>query len=301
MCTRKTSICRLRIVLALVAFSFSTDSFARERIPAVEPPVVPVKDPVRDPIRDPLNPLDQVKAPDDIPLPQRFVRGDSDGSGSVELSDAVATLSNLFLGTKPLGCKAAADSNDDGVLAISDAIHTLGFLFLGGVSMPQPYPSCGVDPTADSLGCEQSASCRPEAEATAFQITPVQGGYLIDLPEMLVKAFPEASEMELGVDGLSKGARVSGVVSKVSETTLLLETASRATFKSESKTVLRLKVPARAVSMPALGFACGPFACTCSGDDDCNDLFSGANCGGDAACVVDGAGGVWCICWRGMR
>lgn len=299
---RMTSIRRVLTALALVALSFSSSTtFALDRFPGLEPPVAPERDPIKDP-GDVVSPeRDPVKSPDDVVLPQRFVRGDADGSGSVELSDAVTTLSNLFLGTKPLGCKAAADSNDDGVLAISDAIHTLGFLFLGGVQMPQPYPACGVDPTADSLGCEESASCRPEAETRAFQITPVKGGYLIDLPEMMVKQFPEQSDMELGVDGRSRGSRVSGVVSKVSATTLLLETSSRTDFKAVSNTVLRLKVPAQAVRMPALGFACSLFVCTCSGDDDCNDLFSGSNCGGDAVCVNDGAGGVWCICWKGAR
>ena len=40
------------------------------------------------------------------------------------------------------------------------------------------------------------------------------------------------------------------------------------------------------------GFACGGFACTCSGDADCNDMFSTAVCGDIAQCVDDMC---WCL------
>lgn len=41
-----------------------------------------------------------------------------------------------------------------------------------------------------------------------------------------------------------------------------------------------------------LGFACGGFACTCSGDEDCNDMFSTGACGDIAQCVDDMC---WCL------
>jgi hypothetical protein len=46
-----------------------------------------------------------------------------------------------------------------------------------------------------------------------------------------------------------------------------------------------------------LGFTCGPLGCVCSGDSDCNDMFSSGICG-DAICFEDGSGGVVCICLR---
>ncbi len=89
-----------------------------------------------------------------------FRRGDSDGSSQVQLSDAIATLNSLFLGTFDLQCLDAADSNDDGQVTIADAITTLGALFLGHVTIPPPgTDACGVDPTEDSLGCESQSAC----------------------------------------------------------------------------------------------------------------------------------------------
>ena len=86
----------------------------------------------------------------DIP----FRRGDSNADGEVDLSDAVATLSALFLGVGLLVCDDAADSNDDGARDISDPVHTLSYLFLGVGEIPSPGPRiCGPDPTADIVGC----------------------------------------------------------------------------------------------------------------------------------------------------
>jgi len=180
-----------------------------------------------------------------------------------------------------------------------DAVHTLSYLFLGGVRIAVPFPACGTAPVQDDLGCEDGGVCQPEAGSEAFQVTPVESGYLIDLPEIMVKACPEESILELRVDGLTRSTPVSGVVSKLSATTLLLETSTRTTLDRSSGSTLRLRVPARAMAFPRLGFQCGFFVCTCTGDDDCNDLFDGTECGGDAVCITDDAGGVWCICVRG--
>lgn len=47
----------------------------------------------------------------------------------------------------------------------------------------------------------------------------------------------------------------------------------------------------------ALGFSCSRLACSCSGDDDCNDMFSSGVCGDIASCDETG-GGVRCGCLR---
>lgn len=90
------------------------------------------------------------------PKPRTFRRGDSNSDGAVNLSDAVTTLNDLFLGVwtspQPL-CEDAADSNDDGLLNITDPIYILNFLFLGSAAPPAPYPDPGEDPTADKLKC----------------------------------------------------------------------------------------------------------------------------------------------------
>jgi len=82
--------------------------------------------------------------------PGGFKRGDSNGSGGVDISDAINTLGYLFGGSGTVACLDAADANDDGKTDISDAVATLGFLFLGLAPPPAPGPiNCGFDPTAD--------------------------------------------------------------------------------------------------------------------------------------------------------
>lgn len=91
----------------------------------------------------------------------RFRRGDSNGDGSADLSDAVFTLAFLFTGGAGPGCPDAADSDDDGLLGITDAIFFLGHLFLGMALPPPPGPAdCGLDPTEDALAaCAGQADC----------------------------------------------------------------------------------------------------------------------------------------------
>lgn len=81
-----------------------------------------------------------------IVLPSLFVRGDADLSGATDFSDAVVTLSYLFLGGVTPKCMDAADSNDDGSLDFGDPIATLVGLFLTP-GLPAPYPDPGIDET----------------------------------------------------------------------------------------------------------------------------------------------------------
>jgi len=85
-----------------------------------------------------------------------FIRGDADGSGSVDITDAIFVLAHLFLGADSPACPDAADANDDGQLDISDPIAVLMHLFLGGGSLPPPADAPGSDPTPDALGCQGS-------------------------------------------------------------------------------------------------------------------------------------------------
>jgi hypothetical protein len=81
-----------------------------------------------------------------------FRRGDTNGDGAVDLSDAIATLGFLFLGEGTATCLDALDVNDDGQVDLSDPIGVLGFLFQGAAAPPAPGPdACGPDPTDDTL------------------------------------------------------------------------------------------------------------------------------------------------------
>ena len=91
---------------------------------------------------------------------ESFIRGDADTNGSLDLSDAVRSLSYLFLGTPSrLDCEKSADSDSTGILDISDPIYLLDFLFLGGPAPPSPFPHCGTDPENSALGCESYSGC----------------------------------------------------------------------------------------------------------------------------------------------
>jgi uncharacterized lipoprotein YddW (UPF0748 family) len=80
-----------------------------------------------------------------------FIRGDSNGDGTPNISDAVATLSYLFAGGNAPDCLDAADSDDRGTVEITDAVYLLNHLFSGGPTLPPPYPAAGSDPTEDDL------------------------------------------------------------------------------------------------------------------------------------------------------
>lgn len=94
------------------------------------------------------------------PGPQ-FRRGDSNGDGGFDISDAIYTLAALFTpGAPPPGCRDAGDANDDEAYDISDAIYTLAALFTPGApSPPAPGSTCGVDPAGTTLDCAVYGPC----------------------------------------------------------------------------------------------------------------------------------------------
>jgi hypothetical protein len=86
-------------------------------------------------------------------LEQSFLRGDANSDGTVDISDPIAVLGFLFVGSEPPACMDSADSNDDGAVDIADPVMTLFTLFKESVPLPEPYPNDGFDPTDDSFGC----------------------------------------------------------------------------------------------------------------------------------------------------
>lgn len=87
-----------------------------------------------------------------------FVRGDANGDGQIDLSDAIGLLALLFASASGGPCLEALDVDDSGTLNIADAVSLLAHLFGGSVTPPAPFPDCGVDPTPPSLGCATSRS-----------------------------------------------------------------------------------------------------------------------------------------------
>ncbi len=93
-----------------------------------------------------------------LPRPSEllFLRGDANGDGKVDVSDAIRILQVIFRGETPPSCLDTADSNDDGQIDVSDAVYLLLFLFRGGAAPPDPGPYLlGPDPTPDTLACAQ--------------------------------------------------------------------------------------------------------------------------------------------------
>jgi hypothetical protein len=87
-----------------------------------------------------------------VPDGTPFVRGDSNGDATVNITDARHALNYLFLRGATPPCLDAADANDDGKLNITDPIAILILLFRGGSPLPPPATP-GLDPTADGLDC----------------------------------------------------------------------------------------------------------------------------------------------------
>lgn len=84
----------------------------------------------------------------------RFVRGDCNGDTMFNIGDPIAILDTVISGTFFPQCRDACDANDDGSLNIADSIFTLSALFTFGAPLPPaPHAACGLDPTADPLGC----------------------------------------------------------------------------------------------------------------------------------------------------
>ncbi len=92
----------------------------------------------------------------------RFLRGDANADGSLDIADAVRMLLCSFAGVGCTGCDDAADADDDGARSVSDPVYLLRFLFVAGPPPPSPGAKCGVDPTEDSLGCESYSHCASE-------------------------------------------------------------------------------------------------------------------------------------------
>ncbi|MEE8143276.1 MAG: peroxidase family protein [Planctomycetota bacterium] len=88
-----------------------------------------------------------------------FSRGDCNQDGVYNLADPIYIINYSFLNGDALHCEMACDANDDGNNDVADVIWGVTYLFLAGAPPFSPFPDCGPDPTAESLGCYQFDGC----------------------------------------------------------------------------------------------------------------------------------------------
>ena len=86
---------------------------------------------------------------------------DTDGSGSIEITDPIIVFDYLFVTGVAPGCLASANSNRQLGVNISSGIYILNFLFLGGPEPPAPFPDCGRSSFEGdvALGCKTPHDC----------------------------------------------------------------------------------------------------------------------------------------------
>jgi hypothetical protein len=91
-----------------------------------------------------------------------FLRGDANDDGRSDVSDPIWIISELMLQGPRTRCASAADANDDGLQDLSDAMYLISYAFLASPQPPAPFPSCGPDPTPDTLDCPElpGSHCR---------------------------------------------------------------------------------------------------------------------------------------------
>ncbi len=98
-----------------------------------------------------LGPAESVKVSTAVLGP--FVRGDANRDGSIDLSDPLSIVFQLFIGQSALACTDHGDADDDGQLEITDVLYLLRYLFQSGPPPRAPFPAKGLDTTGDPDPC----------------------------------------------------------------------------------------------------------------------------------------------------
>lgn len=105
------------------------------------------------------NDMDGLIDAEDPDCQGRFFRGDADGNGRIQISDAILIIGAVAGGLEPrFDCPRIRDADDNGVLNLTDGLPVLGYVFHldGGPPLPAPFLSCGKDTTPDELTCNES-------------------------------------------------------------------------------------------------------------------------------------------------
>jgi hypothetical protein len=88
-----------------------------------------------------------------LPPGHTFLRGDCDGDGIFNLTDAIFGLNYLFLGGQEPPCASACNSDGNEVLNLTDAVYSLIHLFVGGDPPPGNFPDCDEVPPDEFDDC----------------------------------------------------------------------------------------------------------------------------------------------------
>ena len=107
------------------------------------------------------NVIDWFVAHPKVPPVPSFLRGDCNGDGRVDVSDAACALNRLFADAPEPDCLAALNANGDDGVNIADPLALLNFLFGAGPMLPEPFPDCGrgMLPVDEELGCATPPGC----------------------------------------------------------------------------------------------------------------------------------------------
>lgn len=110
-------------------------------------------------VADPSNRRMAILRSDACYIGPHFLRGDTNGDGDRNLSDAIGILTHLFAGNTGLACLDAADVDDDGDVVLADGVFLLNHLFGGSPGPATPSDACGPDATQDSITCAEHSFC----------------------------------------------------------------------------------------------------------------------------------------------
>ena len=90
----------------------------------------------------------------------RFIRGDADSNGTLDITDALRIFGFLFLGGAEPDCLSAYNIDGDATVSISDGIYALRYLFEGQSPPPAaPFPECGISTIDTDPGCDSYTAC----------------------------------------------------------------------------------------------------------------------------------------------
>ncbi len=118
-----------------------------------------------------------------------FIRGDANLDSRVDLADAIFLLVWQFREGAQPACMDGADINDDGRTDLADAVYLLQWLFRDGPEIPPPGTSCGVDPTPDTLGCDEppmACTGGPSIQVRFLPTEPTRAGETFAIEVMTV-------------------------------------------------------------------------------------------------------------------
>lgn len=153
-----------------------------------------------------------------------FTRGDVNGDGGVDISDAISLHFFLFTGGAPprLGLDAA-DFDDDGYVNNGDTVQLTNFLFLNGPEPAEPFPESGADATPPPAVVGGAAGYGrfvvAELHLSGPDSVAARAGRLVQVPVDVLLSVHGESPDDLAIQGWSFGVETSDNTSIVEATT----------------------------------------------------------------------------------